>query len=389
MALINIKNSRLFKFIVLCTSLILAFMAAYYSVIGFSAMSGNDISIIIMASALELSKIVSVSILYRYWEDLSKSIKYYLSVGVFILMIFTSLGIYSHLTDTFQGEQNKITVQDIEIEKLQGKINQFEEQATSIDDLISNKQERINILQQQRSDQEDRVSKLYETENYYSARRATKLIEESDKQIVNLQKSINKHNDDKFALQDSVQVYKSTISDIQIESNVTSEVGSLKYLSQLLDVPLNEVFNYYILLIIVVFDPLALTLIITSNFISEYQLNPGETPVNSGIEEDDIILNDEFERIDSLDSINISEEPIEKQGDNFSETSILAQDDEQSVDAWNVYNENLAEHEKKVASEDKKPYVNINHKLENGDEVKTIERVENKNNNSYTNVVNP
>ena len=77
------------------TATFVAICAAVFSVAGIAKLfAGAALSAGIMASALELGKIVSISFLYQYWKDIPKTLKIYLSSAATILMLVTSAGIY-------------------------------------------------------------------------------------------------------------------------------------------------------------------------------------------------------------------------------------------------------------------------------------------------------
>ena len=88
-----------FGFLMVFSTLSLAGTAAYYSVFGLSSLfAGAKFEVIIMASALELAKLIVASYLHNYWSKLGLLLKSYLTLGVGILMIITSAGIYGFLT---------------------------------------------------------------------------------------------------------------------------------------------------------------------------------------------------------------------------------------------------------------------------------------------------
>jgi len=84
------------------TATFVAICAAVFSITGIAKLfAGAALSVAIMASALELGKLVSISFLYQYWKDIPKALKYYLSVASCILMIITSAGIYGYLSAAY------------------------------------------------------------------------------------------------------------------------------------------------------------------------------------------------------------------------------------------------------------------------------------------------
>ena len=79
-----------------------------------------------MASSLEFSKIVAVSLLQRYWSKLSSWLKIYLSVGAFILVVITSAGIYGFLSNAYQKTASKYEISEGQLSVLNNKKALFE-----------------------------------------------------------------------------------------------------------------------------------------------------------------------------------------------------------------------------------------------------------------------
>jgi hypothetical protein len=89
------------------SALFVAFNAAFFSVTGLSKLfAGASLSVIIMASSLELAKLITAGYLYNYWEKINKVFRIYLIIGTSILVLITSLGIYGFLTAAFQETLN-------------------------------------------------------------------------------------------------------------------------------------------------------------------------------------------------------------------------------------------------------------------------------------------
>ena len=97
-------NSRIFPYLVGLSALLVAGSAAFYSVFGLSKLfSGATFAVIIMAGSLEFAKLVSASFLYRYWTKVNGWLKYYMTIGVVILVLITSAGIFGFLSNAYQG----------------------------------------------------------------------------------------------------------------------------------------------------------------------------------------------------------------------------------------------------------------------------------------------
>jgi hypothetical protein len=104
------------------SALFVAFNAAFFSVSGLSKLfAGAAFSVIIMASSLELAKLITAGYLYNYWQKINKSFRIYLSIAVLILILITSLGIYGFLTSAFQDTFNQYSIKEKQLAFLQQK----------------------------------------------------------------------------------------------------------------------------------------------------------------------------------------------------------------------------------------------------------------------------
>jgi len=89
----------IFPFIVALSALSVSLSAAFYSVTGLSKLfAGASFEVLIMASSLEIAKLVIASLLYQYWEQLNKILKFYLTTAAIVLVFITSMGIYGFLS---------------------------------------------------------------------------------------------------------------------------------------------------------------------------------------------------------------------------------------------------------------------------------------------------
>ena len=104
------------------SALFVAFNAAFFSVSGLSKLfAGAALSVIVMASSLELAKLITAGYLYNYWEKINKSFRLYLSGAVVILILITSLGIYGFLTSAFQDTFNQYSIKEKQLAFLEQK----------------------------------------------------------------------------------------------------------------------------------------------------------------------------------------------------------------------------------------------------------------------------
>jgi hypothetical protein len=255
-----------FSILLAIAALSVAGCAAYFSVYGLSQLfAGASTAVIIMASTLEFSKIIAASFLHRYWNNITKSLKIYLTLGVVVLVTITSGGIYGFLSSAYQESKTKYNLENGEISLLENKKKLFEKGIKSDEKIIENKTKRVDQLTNLRNTQEARIDSLYKHGNISAAKKVRDDIKNADKEIQKLTLEIDNTNDKIAILSDSVAVYDNLMLEVESNSSVAAELGPLKYLSELTGKPMDTVVNYFILLLIFVFDPLAISLVIATN----------------------------------------------------------------------------------------------------------------------------
>lgn len=283
-----------FGILVTTIALFIAGTAAYFSVFGLSQLfAGASLAIIIMASILEIGKIVTTSLLQRYWSVLNNGIKYYLVSCVIILMLITSGGIYGFLSNAYQKTANKLEIHEGELLVLENKKNSFDEIKKQ---KISRREQLINL----RERQEIRIDSA----------KTNKVRIRAEKSIDDANVEINKLDKDIDVLSDSINTYNTNILNIKSSSSVASEIGPLKYLSELTGKPMASVVNWFILLLIFVFDPLAVMLVIVANKLMTDKVEIINEPVVINNQNDNIDKELEIEDVVSETNENVINDEI-------------------------------------------------------------------------------
>lgn len=252
-----------FSFLITITAIMLASVAAFFSVFGLSQLfAGASLAVIFMASILELSKVVAVSLLQRYWSQLSKILKTYLLLGVFVLICITSGGIYGFLSNAFQKNRDVI-------EKIGTNTDLLITNKTKFQFLISENQK---IIDSRRNRQEQ----LYGLRNSQETRLQTDKktrqdISSTNKEIQTISTDVEKILLVNRLLLDSVTKYDIEIAKSKNSSVELGEIGPLKYIAKLTGKPIEKIINWFILLLVFVFDPLAVALVVAANKIIEIE----------------------------------------------------------------------------------------------------------------------
>jgi len=258
-----------FSYVMLALALIVAGCAGYFSVWGLSQLfAGASTAVIIMATGLEVGKIVTTTALHRYWNKIAGGLKFYLTVSVGVLMLITSAGIYGFLSNAYQKTANKLEIQNGQVSVMNGKKDLFQKSIDDNQKIIEQKNKRMDQLSELRRTQESRLDGATNNRNRSGARAD---IQSSNDEIQKLTNDIDALNAKNASLSDSISKYNTQVLELNANSEVASEVGPLKYISELTGTPMAKVVNILILLLIFVFDPLAVALVLMTNRIFELE----------------------------------------------------------------------------------------------------------------------
>jgi len=257
-------QERIFPFIIAFSALSVSVSAAFYSVSGLMKLfAGTAFAVGLMASSLEIAKLVIASLLYQYRKSLPLLLKIYLSLSCFVLILITSMGIYGFLSSSYQETASKAESINSQIVLIETRRDNTKEQLS----IYANEKENINkAVTDLRSGLANNVIQYTNAEGVLvtttssSTRRA---LEKQLDQAVDRQTTINDRVD---SLNIKLFEYETEIIERSTNNDVAGELGPLKYLSGLTGTPMDEIINYLLLTIIFVFDPLAIALVISANF---------------------------------------------------------------------------------------------------------------------------
>ena len=239
------------KFLVGLSAIIVAGCAAYFSVTGLGVLfAGASLSVMVMAGALEFAKLVAATYLKQEWDVLKGFNKWYLTISVATLMLITSAGIFGYLSNAFQQ-------QNLGLQKIERDISVYQTQITKNDGEIARYTTQLNNQQNIRNSQEANLSKQIDKDK--STSRVSQMIRTADKEITSVSKRIDELTIQNNIALDSINAIKN--NNIELER----EVGGFRFVAEAFNVPLNDVVKFFILIIVLVFDPLAVALIIAFN----------------------------------------------------------------------------------------------------------------------------
>lgn len=257
-------SKGLFPFLIAATALSVSGSAAYYSVTGLSKLfAGAAFAVMVMAGSLEVAKLVIASLLHRYWKTMNKYLRTYLTIATIILIVITSAGIYGFLSAAYQETANKATVVEKQVQLIETRKQSFEKiktqyeaEKTALTENISSLRNALGNNTQSYVDTAGRVISYSSSANRKAFERQLETAITKDEKLTEKIQSLN----------DTILTLETQAVQVGINSDVAAELGPLKYLSGLTGKPMDQIINILLLVIIFVFDPLAVSLVIAANF---------------------------------------------------------------------------------------------------------------------------
>jgi hypothetical protein len=295
-------KSIILPIIITFSALSISISAGLYSIIGLSKLFiGARLAVTIMAASLEISKLVIASFLYQYWNIVNKILRTYLTIALGILILITSAGIYGFLTSAYQQTASQNLIIESQISSLETKKQRYiETKETYTKDKIQ--------ISNSTSELREALSKgtimqSVNNKGQITTRESTGNRKAFEKQLENTLKEEEKISNKIDVLNDSIFSLEEKILNIKSKAETSDELGPLKYLANLTGYSMDTIINWFILVIILVFDPLAISLVIAANFAFN-QINPSKSSSTSLLSEEYIIQKD-------LSPIEISNETSE------------------------------------------------------------------------------
>jgi len=300
------------KWLVGISALIIAGCAAFFSVTGLGVLfSGAAVSVMVMAGSLEFAKLVAATYLKQEWENIKGFNKWYLTAAVGLLMIITSAGIFGYLSNAFQQQNLKLQQVDREIAVYSTKLTTNESQITQLNTQLG----QLSSTQNTILDKGKVNSRLLRS------------IDNKDKQVATINKKISSLQDENA--KNNEEINKIKIANLDLEK----EVGGFRFVAEAFGMELKNVVKFFIFLIVIVFDPLAVALIIAFNGLIETKKQKQKRLLGEIIENDQKL--GLYDNLDYLMEENYKNYQI--YGDNGKNST---KKDENEVIVENILNEN-------------------------------------------------
>ena len=354
--------------LLLLTGLTISAVAIYYSVVGLTAIfSAAVIPIIVMGSALEIGKLVCASWLKANWERAPRFMRIYMTVAVIVLMLITSMGIFGFLSKAHNDQNlvsgdvtSKIAIYDEKIKTEKENIDANRKALKQLDDAVDQVMGRSS--DEKGADKAVAIRKAQQKDR-------SRLSQE----ITESQKRISALNDERAPIAAEVR-------------KVEAEVGPIKYIAAFIygttpdESMLERAVTWIIILIVIVFDPLAVIMLLASQMtfgwareqqeeyptIAELDTFVGEKPTAEEIAEGDSPVRDgedvvesqptvtkqpivEYQILEDVDEEEASQTPVTALGGDITAPEELTADSTDSVSELEKWNKMIEEAEREVA----------------------------------------
>lgn len=258
-------ENRILPYLVVLSAVSVSLSAAFYSVTGIGKMfSGASMQVMIMMGSLEVAKLVLASLLYQYWGKINKGLKVYYFIALFVLMSITSAGIYGYLSSAYTETSNKVETVDKKVRVLDIRKDMFKSQLADLNSEKSNIDMNISQLQ----------NGLSNNKQQSISKKGDLIISSSSSNRKSFEKQINSEKERKSQILPQISALNDSISNIEMQklgletnSDIASEIGPLKYIAKLTNRTVDQVVNWFIIALMLVFDPLAVSLVIGANII--------------------------------------------------------------------------------------------------------------------------
>lgn len=260
----------LFATLVFISAFLIESIGSYISIVGLSALFSTNPVIITLALSLDIAKVITVSFLYKQWKNIPRTMKYYMTAAAAILMIITSSGAAGYLSAEFQKAIIPTKGSEIKVKAMTEEKTRLESRKVEIDKQISQ-------LPPENVRGRQKLQKQFAGE-----------LDHINTRIVEIDQELPK---------------------LQMEQvDVNAHAGPILYIAQAFDTTVESAVKYVILLIIFVFDPLAVALIIAGNFLLDQKRKEEKDSINAKLDE----IKHEVQHIEKeIEDMIVQEQPKE------------------------------------------------------------------------------
>ena len=267
---------KILLYFILLMALWLAGVVAWVSVMGLIKMFAAGIGLTIFFIGVESAKVFLTSAIHTYKEELHWGYKSAMVLLIAIAMYITSLGMYGSLSNSYKETSDAMGITETKVEIIDTKIDMAEESKISFDGQIEDSRKRIQNLGEIRSQQETLKDSLYARGWATHASRANTAIKEAEKNIIKSEEKIDDLIGKIAVKNDSISSWKIQILELRQNDEASADLNSLRYLADITGKSMDWVMQWFILLLVVIGDPMAVLLVIVFNKIVNFKDNDNE-----------------------------------------------------------------------------------------------------------------
>jgi len=307
---------KVLLYFILLMAIILAGTVAYVSISGLlTVFSGAGILGLLFFLAIEISKIVATSAIHTYGKKIGWVYNTLLSLGIIIAMGITSMGVYGFLSSGYQKNAAKLDSSNREILLIDNKIKLKQQTRESINSQLIGTQKSISELRsalgnntQSRVDSKGNVITTTSSANRKAFESQLNIATSTETKL----------NNDLLLVDSLINVLSESKIGLETKATMSSELGPLKYLADVTGSSMDDVMKWFILLLIVIGDPMAILMIIIFNkIVNDNAVNEGVNSVivserfrNDFGNNSETIRNDSENSIQETSETNLSSEPL-------------------------------------------------------------------------------
>jgi len=270
------SHRRSLQVILFLTGMLLSSIAAFYSVTGLARIfSGALVPVLVMGGALELAKIVGVSWVFRYWRDAPKLLVAYVSIGVMVLMLLTGIGIFGYLSRAYLVQQAPLVASVSERTTL-------ERAVTIARDAYTRDEAALNAYTSKNS-ADQIIARLTERDRLSGSNGAVGVMRSQQTVQRELQTRTRESAKELQAAEQALVQFDQRTREQTVDVGPLIFIAKAWYHDTSVDV-LDRTVTFFILIIISVFDPMAIALLLAAQSLSRTApAPPAEPPAPSAL----------------------------------------------------------------------------------------------------------
>jgi predicted nucleic acid-binding Zn-ribbon protein len=259
-------EKTILPYLVLVAALMVSFSAAFYSVTGIGKMfSGEMVNVMILIGSVEFAKLVLASFIYQYWEKISIIMKFWYISSLVIMMAITSGGIYGFLTSAYSDTSMTMQIQDKEVMIIQSKKDNLSDRLADYQTEKATINTNISELTKGLANNKIQYIDKETGEKITTTSSATRKV--FQKQLEDAKERRDKISSEIIKLSEEIGEFDREMLEIEYDPETSGEIGILKSISELTGKASSVVINWFIWAIMLVFDPLAISLVLGANMI--------------------------------------------------------------------------------------------------------------------------